>query len=142
MINKKRLIIMIIITFIIGNLFVPFVNYNEFNLINKPPFSPPKIVFPIVWTILFILMSIAITISYNQKNFKIYIIQLIFNSTWTLLFFIFKFYLVSIIWIIILLYFNKLMINTYNKKAKYLLIPYFTWLLIALYLNIGIYLLN
>ena len=117
----------------------------------KPKFSPPSIAFPIVWTILYILMSISFYLVLKSSNtdqkssLKIYLFQLIINSTWTLIFFGFRNYLLGIIWIILLIVLViTMLVNFYqkNKLSGLLQIPYLIWLLIALYLNIGIYILN
>lgn len=150
-INFKQLFLIIIMTIIIGSFFVPFVDMNIYKEIVKPKFSPPSIIFPIVWSILYILMSISLYLvlkssNTNQKSsLKIYIFQLLVNSTWTLIFFGFKNYLLGIIWIILLIVLVITMtMNFYykNKISSLLQIPYLLWLFIALYLNFSIYLLN
>lgn len=150
-INFKQLFLIIILTFIIGSFFVPFVDMNIYKEVIRPKFSPPSIVFPIVWSILYILMSISLYMvlkssNNNQKSsLKIYIIQLLINSTWTLIFFGFNNFLLGIIWIILLIILVITMLIIFydkNKLAGLLQIPYLIWLIIALYLNIGIYLLN
>lgn len=150
-INFKQLFLIIIITMIIGSFFVPFVDMNIYKEIVKPKFSPPSIVFPIVWIILYLLMSISLYLvlkssNTNQKSsLKIYIFQLLVNSTWALIFFGFKNYLLGIIWIILLIVLVIMMtMNFYykNKISALLQIPYLLWLFIALYLNFSIYLLK
>ena len=95
-IDFKKLILIIIVTFIIGSFFAPFVDMNIYKEIIKPKFSPPSIAFPIVWTILYILMSISFYLVLKSSNtdqkssLKIYLFQLIINSTWTLIFFGFR----------------------------------------------------
>ena len=81
----------------------------------------------------------------QKSSLKIYLFQLIINSTWTLIFFGFRNYLLGIIWIILLIVLViTMLVNFYqkNKLSGLLQIPYLIWLLIALYLNIGIYVLN
>lgn len=150
-INFKQLFLIIIITIIIGSLFVPFVDMNIYKDIVKPKFSPPSIAFPIVWSILYILMSVSLYLILKSSNtdykssFKIYIFQLLVNSTWTLIFFGFNNYLLGIIWIILLIVLVITMIMNFyqiSKISALLQIPYLLWLCIALYLNISIYLLN
>lgn len=120
-----------------------------YDVINKPELSPPKIVFPIVWTILYILLGISNYII--NKNGKkevpnlIYYIGLGINLVWPFIFFNLKEYLVALIWLIILIIFVITMIIEYfkiNKLAAYLQIPYIIWLLFALYLNYQVFLLN
>lgn len=147
-INWKRLIIIIIITFVVGSFFSFFTmnNMDTFKELEKP-INVPGILFPIVWSILYLLMSISlyIVIDKNRKSLIIYSIQLIINSLWTLIFFGFGAYLLAFIWIILLLIAIVIMIAKFyniDKKAAYLNIPYLLWVLFAAYLNLGIYLLN
>ncbi len=148
--NLKKFIIITIITFVIGNLFVFFVmnNMDYYKTLDKP-IDVPGIVFPIVWGILYLLMSISYyIISNNTKDTNtktIYWAQLIVNSLWTLLFFGLKAFLFSFLWIILLVVLVVIMIVKFykvNKKAGLIQIPYLLWLLFAGYLNLGIYLLN
>ncbi len=123
--------------------------FNE--SVNKPAFSPPAFLFPIAWTILYILMGVAayiVEISKNKtdnKPFIFYFTQLAVNFLWPLVFFNLKWYFLSIVVIAALL---TLVILTFieffkiNKTAGYLLIPYILWLLFATALNIGVYALN
>src|SRR5574344_1014007 len=107
------------------------------------PFEIPKIIFPILWTILYILMALAYyLVSNNEKTTPIYLAQLVVNSLWTLLFFGLKLRLLSFIWLILLLVLVIIMTIKYfkiNKIAGYLLFPYIAWLLFAGYLNFSIY---
>lgn len=147
-VNWKRLIVIIIITFVVGSFFSFFTmnNMDTFKELEKP-INVPGILFPIVWSILYLLMSISlyIVIDKNRNSLIIYSIQLIINSLWTLIFFGFGAYLLAFIWIILLLIAIVIMIAKFyniDKKAAYLNIPYLLWVLFAAYLNLGIYLLN
>lgn len=151
-IKWKKFIIITLVTFLVGSFFSLFTmnNMETFKELSKP-INVPGIVFPIVWSILYLLMSISyyIVSESNDKNKDeakmFYIVQLIINSLWSLIFFGFEAYLLSFIWIIILLIAVIVMIiNFYkvNKTAAYLQIPYVFWILFAGYLNLGIYLLN
>ena len=142
----KKFIIILLITFGIALLPTIFINFDTDSLV-KPLLFPPKILFPIVWTILYFLMSISLYLSskYNKEIYKNYGIQLILNSLWSPLFFMFKTYLFSTIELLILIIFVAIMIKEMkleNKLSAYLQIPYFIWLLFALYLNVSIYILN
>ena len=142
----KKFIIILLITFGIALLPTIFINFDKYFLV-KPLLFPPKILFPIVWTILYFLMSISLYLSskYNKNLYKVYGIQLILNSLWSPLFFMFKTYLFSTIELLILIIFVAIMIEEMkqeNKLSAYLQIPYFIWLLFALYLNVSIYILN
>ncbi len=142
----KKFIIILLITFGIALLPTIFINFDTDSLV-KPLLFPPKILFPIVWTILYFLMSISLYLSskYNKNLYKVYGIQLILNSLWSPLFFMFKTYLFSTIELLILIIFVAIMIKEMkleNKLSAYLQILYFIWLLFALYLNVSIYILN
>lgn len=119
---------------------------SSYNTLIKPVLSPPGIVFPIVWTILYLLMGISSYLIYKNKgNLKIFYLQLILNSIWTLIFFNLKEYLLSFIWIIILILLVGIMIYDFykiNKKAALIQIPYLLWLIFASYLSYSIYILN
>lgn len=151
-INWKRLIIIIVITFIVGSFFSFFMmnNMDTFKELKKP-INVPGVLFPIVWSILYLLMSISCYIittkdDKNKDNAIIwYGIQLIINSLWSLIFFGFSAYLFSFIWIILLLISVIIMIVKFykiDKTAAYLNIPYVLWILFAGFLNLGIYILN
>jgi translocator protein len=143
-INFKKLIMIIFFTFIIATLPSWFIKM-DISYLNKP-FDIPGILFPIVWTILYILMSIAYyLVSDREKTLGIYTFQLIVNSLWTLIFFGLRLRLLAFIWLIFLLVLVTIMLIKYYKimpKAAYLLFPYYAWLLFAAYLNLSIYLLN
>ena len=109
----------------------------------------PKIVFPVVLSILYLLMSISLYLilqkSKNNKAIQLYFTQLIFNSLWTLIFFGFKLYFLSFIWILILTIMIVIMIYEFyhlSKIASFINIPYLLWVIFASYLNLTILLLN
>lgn len=122
----------------------------DYNLLIKPPFSPPSIVFPIVWTILYILMGVSYGILkdkklLDEKSKIIYYLQLFVNALWPIIFFTLKYRLFAFIWIILLDILVIIMIIAFYKKNKLsgiLQIPYLVWTLFASYLNLYIYLLN
>ena len=146
--NKFKLFIDILIPVAIGGFISFIINpYIDYNLLVKPPLSPPSIVFPIVWTILYVLMGISYYLLKNpSKKEKIfYFVQLGVNALWSVFFFIGKFYLFSFIWIILLDVLVIFMIGIFYQNSKisgYLQIPYLIWILFATYLNLGIYVLN
>ena len=120
----------------------------------QPPLSPPSWLFPIVWTILYILMGIGSGIVYvNRKNnpdasasaLRVYALQLAVNFLWSIIFFNFEAYLFAFIWIILLLVLIAVMISRFGKisrLAAILQIPYFLWVSFAAYLNFAVWLLN
>ena len=122
----------------------------DYDMLNQPPLSPPSILFPIVWTILYVLMGVSFGIlrdkHLNDSNVKlIYYIQLIVNLLWPIAFFVLKWRLFAFIWILILDALVVLMIFTFYKRDKtaaLLQLPYLAWVLFASYLNLGVYILN
>lgn len=126
--------------------------FGSFNLneLKQPPLSPPSILFPIVWTILYLLIGISYYLykknTYIDKTETIiYYAQLLVNALWSIIFFTLKLRFFSIIWILILVILIYLLITLFIQKYKpsaYLLIPYLIWCIFATYLTIGIYLLN
>ena len=119
----------------------------------QPFFSPPPWVFPVVWTILYILMGVSAylieTADYNtgKKNQALitYYLSLIFNFFWSFIFFTFGAYLFAFIWLLVLLILVVVYTIKYykiNKTASLLNIPYILWLIFAGILNFSVYLLN
>ena len=126
---------------------------QDFQMLTKPPLSPPSWLFPVVWTILYTLMGISAYIirvsdaSYEQIDdaLMIYRYQLIVNFLWSIFFFNFKWYFFSFIWILLLWVLIILMIRSFSKistTATYLNIPDLLWVTFAAYLNFGIWWLN
>ena len=122
----------------------------DYNMLQKPPIAPPGAVFPIVWTILYVLMGISYGIlkTNNQTDEEtdwIYYIQLAINALWSIIFFTFKWRLFAFVWIILLAVAVIAMIRKFynkNKIAGLLQIPYILWVVFAAYLNFGFYILN
>lgn len=154
-IEWKPLIISFIITFGVGGLSSLLTNSSmkNYEMLKKPPLSPPSIVFGIVWPILFLLMAISAYLVYvseanekNKKNALFYFgLQLFINFFWTIIYFnlemrLFAFIWLLLLWIVVLL----MIINFYkvNKFAAILQIPYLLWLTFAAYLNLGTVILN
>ncbi len=149
--NKSSLIISILIPILVGTLSSLFSGNMSSSVFNKPLFSPPAFLFPVVWTILYILMGISSYIIYSSDNpnkrnaIKIYVIQLIFNFFWSIIFFGSSQYLLAFVWLIILIILIIIMIYRFyaiEPLAAYLQIPYLLWCLFAAYLNYMIYRLN
>lgn len=143
----KSILIPVVIGGIVGIIISPFMDYNY---LQKPFLSPPGIVFPIVWTILYILMGISYGILKsksltNKKIDYIYYLQLAVNALWSIFFFVFKWRLFSFVWILLLDFLVISMIIKFYSKDKIsglIQIPYLLWILFATYLNFSIYLLN
>jgi len=139
----KNIAIPLILGSIIGLLSGLGGNYNNYI---KPDITPPNIVFPIAWTILYTLMGISnYLFSKDGNKNKYYIPQLIVNLIWPIIFFVLKWYFIAIIWLILLLVLVILMVYKYyqkNKIAAYLQIPYILWLCFATILAIQVFRLN
>ena len=118
----------------------------------KPPLSPPDIVFPIVWTILFALMGIGAARIYlspaspgRTRSLQLFFLQLFFNFFWSILFFNFQRYGLALIWLVILwalILYMTLSFRNADKLAMWLQVPYLLWVAFAAYLNLGVWLLN
>lgn len=143
----KSIAIPVIVGTIVGMIISGSIDYNS---LEKPFLAPPSIVFPIVWSILYILMGISYGILKSNSlvdskiNF-IYYLQLFVNALWPIFFFTFKWRLFSALWIILLAILIIIMIIQFYKKNKLaglLQIPYLLWTLFATYLNISTYILN
>ena len=135
-VNYKRLIIFILIPLLLGGL-VGFLTVKDSNVDSVIP----SWIFPVVWTILYILMGISSYIIYEKEKSipAIYIIQLIFNLLWSFIFFKFKLFILAFIWIIILFIMVIIMIKRFKEidlKAGKLQIPYAIWLVVALILTL------
>ena len=110
----------------------------------KSPLNPPGYVFGIVWPILYLLMSISAFRTFNETK-NLFLIQLLFNTLWSWLFFAFQMPLVALLNIWLLIYLNiKINLKMYyiDKLSGLLFIPYVLWLFFASYLNLFIVLNN
>ena len=117
----------------------------------KPPLSPPGWLFPVVWSILYVLMAIGIWLVTQTKQpdtwkaVQIYVYQLLVNVLWPLMFFRLEWRLFAFFWLLLLLALIAMTYATFrmfSRPAAYLLIPYMLWVLFAGYLNLSIYVLN
>lgn len=119
----------------------------------KPGFAPSGIIFPIVWTILFILMGTSSYIILSQRKNELktkdsmfyYWLQLALNFLWSILFFGLQLRLTALIDLILLLVFLVIMVYKFYKIkpiAAYLNIPYILWLIYAGVLNYFVWLIN
>lgn len=124
-----------------------------FSELNKPPLSPPGWLFPVVWTVLYLLMGFAswlvLTSGESKVQIKnalqIYAVQLAVNFFWSIIFFslqryLFAFFWLLLLWVLIIL----TMVRFYRirQAAGELLLPYLLWVTFAGYLNLAIYFLN
>ena len=150
--DKSALIISILIPLAVGTMSALFSgNMSSYSILTQPAFSPPGFIFPVVWTILYILMGASSYIVYSSnspnkpKALLIYGIQLFFNFCWSIIFFGLDLYLFAFIWLIALIFIIIIMIRQFyivSPLAAYLQIPYLIWCIFAAYLNFSIFLLN
>jgi tryptophan-rich sensory protein len=151
-IQWKKLIICLAIPLLVGGLSSLLTRNSQkvFEQLQKPFLSPPGWLFPIIWTILFILMGIAsyLILTSDQPYYgalTVYGIQLAVNFFWSVIFFNLGWYLFAFFWLILLW---LLILKTLERfclisnTAGYLLLPYLLWVTFAGYLNLAIYLLN
>lgn len=155
MIMKKFLsyLILILIPLGVGGLsaLLTMKNMNIYSEIVAPPLSPPGVLFPIVWSVLYILMGVSSAIIYNSNSNKkedalfIYATSLVLNFFWSIFFFNLRNFVFSFIILLALLFTIILTVIRYfkiNKVASILQIPYILWVTFAGYLNFAIILLN
>ncbi len=153
--NLKKLLISLAIPLATGGLAALITRDAQdiYSAFDNPPLSPPGWLFPIVWSILYLLMGVSLYLVWNTKvpfvnkkeGIKFWVIQLALNFIWSPIFFIYaNFLLAFIVLVLILIYTVLMIINFYkvSKSAAYLQIPYLVWLVFAGYLNMGIYILN
>lgn len=149
----KALLLHLAIPLLVGGLsgFLTRDAMKAFASLEKPALSPPGWVFPVVWTILFLLMGLGSYIVWKSASavravaLGIYSVQLFVNFFWSILFFNFGKHLAAFIWLLFLLALLLVMFYYFRKAeplAAYLQIPYILWVLFAGYLNFGVYLLN
>lgn len=152
----KPYVISVLIALLVGGLSALLTSgsMDIYGTVNTPPLSPPAIVFPIVWTILFTLMGISSAIVYVKGKEEdidissalgIYLLQLAVNFFWSIIFFNMRAFLFAFIWIILLWLLIVAMIKRFyeiSPLAAYLQLPYLLWVTFAAYLNLAIYILN
>ena len=135
-IDYKKLALYIAIPLVLG-VIVGLITMKASLSYNGPV---PRWIFPIAWSILYVLMGISsYFISDNKNLLNIYKINLIVNLLWPIIFFLFKLKVLSFFWILILILIVGYMIYKFyqeNKLSSYLLIPYILWLVFASVLNL------
>ena len=150
----KKLIITLAIPLAVGGLGALLGGgMDSYRTLNQPPLSPPGWIFPIVWSILYLLMGYAsyrvLVSGANQaeirKALRLYGIQLFLNFLWPILFFGFGMYFAAFLLLLVLwvfIYLTMYRFGTIDDTAENLLIPYLLWVTFAGYLNLGVALLN
>lgn len=144
------LLIFLALPFLIGNI-ASFIGYNMswYDTLIRPSLTPPGWVFPVVWTVLYLMIGLSGYIAFiNKANFfalAIFGIQLIFNGLFSVAFFVMRnlnlsFYITVLLAFMVLL--NIISFYFINKTSAYLLIPYFCWCCFASYLAFSLTVLN
>lgn len=125
----------------------------DYAVLNRPPLSPPGWLFPVVWTLLFLLMGLAaylvavspVSGSRRERALRLYLVQLGFCFFWGSLFFGLGARFAAFVWLLLLLGLALvccLLFWHIHRRAGALLLPYLLWLLFAAYLNLGLWLIN
>ena len=153
--NRKLLLFCIVLPLAVGGISALFTSgsMDIFSQLNQPPLTPPAFVFPLVWTILYLLMGIAsyLVISSQAPADQIrqaallYLLQLAVNFFWPLFFFSLGWYLFSFIWLLLLWLLILAVINQFSSidsRAAWLMVPHLLWTTFAGYLNLAVYLLS
>ena len=152
----KPYIIALLIPLAVGGLsaFLTKDNMSLYRDVVTPPLSPPSFLFPLVWTILYILMGVSSLMIYKARSVSIkqrasalstYASSLIINFAWSIIFFNFRAFFLAFVWLVLLFYLIIRTILEYKeieKRAAYLQIPYAVWVAFAGYLSFSIWLLN
>lgn len=154
-IDVKKLIVALAIPLAVGGLsaLISGSGMAAYGTYNQPPLSPPGWVFPVVWSILYLLMGYAsyrVAVSETPKEEKrraliLYGAQLFLNFLWSLVFFglewrLTAFFILVALWVLIYLTMRKF--SRIDERAGDLLLPYILWVTFAGYLNLGVYFLN
>ncbi len=118
----------------------------------KPPLSPPAVVFPVVWGILYALMgvgaarvSLTPASALRTRGLRLFLLQLAFNFVWSILFFNLQAFGLAFVWLVLLwalILMMTLAFGRVDRTAALLQIPYLGWVAFAGYLNVGVWLLN
>ena len=128
------------------------INFKEpwYSLLTKPIFNPPEWIFAPVWTTLYLMITIAIWNFWHSKvqdmnTVYIYLIHLVFNTTWSIVFFVFHNLVLALIVLIVLIFLIIILIFRFrrvNMLSFYMMIPYLLWCTFALILNFRLIILN
>lgn len=152
--KKLQILIPILICFFvgfIGSCFQADAISNWYPYLNKPDLTPPNIVFPIAWSILYVLMGVSIGLIMNSNSrkkkyfVKIFLLQLFLNFTWSISFFYFQSPiagLVNIVLLEIVIIYYALSVYPIRRLSALLFVPYVLWVSFASYLNFYILLYN
>ncbi len=150
-VNTKLLVICVILAFLpgaIGSMFTSPGANSEWYEINKPSYTPPDFVFPIAWTILYLLIGIALYLTWSKARKKekksiawIYGINLFLNMTWSIFFFGMQkptIALINLALIIITIIGMIIVSGKIDRRTRWILLPYLVWCGFAFTLNIAL----
>ena len=155
--NKSKIkpyAVSILLTLAVGGLsgFLTSMGMDSFDALTKPPLTPPSFLFPIVWTVLFILMGVGAARIFmteptaaRNRALIVYVVQLAVNFFWSIIFFNLQAYGFAFFWLILLWVLILTMIYLFckiDKPAALIQIPYAIWVTFAGYLNLMIWLMN
>ena len=155
--NKSKIkpyAVSILLTLAVGGLsgFLTSMGMDSFDALTKPPLTPPSFLFPIVWTVLFILMGVGAARIFmteptaaRNRDLIVYVVQLAVNFFWSIIFFNLQAYAFAFFWLILLWVLILTMIYLFckvDKPAALIQIPYAIWVTFAGYLNLMIWLMN
>lgn len=152
--DYKKLLVQLAIPLAVGGIAALLSGgMGDYQNLNKPFLSPPGWVFPIVWSILYLLMGYStyrIQVSgadsaQIKQAFLFYGLQLFFNFLWPIVFFglqwrLTAFFVLIVLWVLI--YITMRLFSAIDETAGDLLLPYLLWVTFAGYLNISTFLLN
>lgn len=154
-IQMKPLLICLAIPLLVGGLaaLLTYRAMDAFSALNQPPLSPPGWLFPVVWTLLYLLMGLGCYMIrqansdpiHKKRAFIWYGVQLGLNFLWPLAFFLLGWHLPAFFLLLAILAaasYMAIQFHRIDKTAGLIQIPYLAWLVFAAYLNLGIYLLN
>lgn len=152
-IHWKQLLVSILISLGVGALagFLTMGSMEVYGSLNQPPLAPPAWVFPVVWSILFLLMGISAYLIWASHSplrraaLIVYGVQFAVNFCWSLIFFNLQNYAFAFFWLLLLWVLIVIMIVLFakiSKPAAWLQVPYLLWVTFAAYLNLSIWLLN
>lgn len=122
--------------------------------INRPLLSPPSWLFPVAWSILYVLMGVSAAMIYEAKSkdpaerktaFLLYGLNLVVNFFWSIIFFNLQAFFGAFIWLLLLIFVILKMTTAFykiNRTAAYLQLPYILWCCFATYLSASIWLIN
>lgn len=154
--TKLKLLISLIVPQLagaLGVLFTPSMNNGWYTQLQKPPLNPPSWIFGPVWTLLYLLMGIALYLVWKEGTAQkavrtalwIFAVQLVLNASWSLVFFGAQapgWSLVIIVAMLIAIASTIWAFARVSKVAAWLLVPYIVWVSFATYLNAAIYIIN